>query len=189
MSAAVWEIVRTQAGPMKGAPKSPETRLMLQERTRSQWKPLPLTMFFSGLLRIRLLRGRHTIHYNTVYINLITIYRFGFSTWTKPKGDILADVLLKEDKEEQKQRCRSCQEHAPHGELFGLAEGVDEPATDLRVGRLDAWGHGQLVGVGVLDQVVGQHHAHDGDGDTKITKGTSHLLGEKETCWRLFRYQ
>lgn len=52
--AEVWDTVLTQAGPMKGAPKSPDTKLMKQERIRSQWKPDPFTMFFSGLLKIRL---------------------------------------------------------------------------------------------------------------------------------------
>lgn len=36
VSAEVWDTVLTQAGPMKGAPKSPDTKLMKQERIKSQ---------------------------------------------------------------------------------------------------------------------------------------------------------
>lgn len=56
--AAVCDIVRTQAGPMNGAPNRPLTRLIKQDSTMSKWNPDPFLRFFSGLLRIRLLERR-----------------------------------------------------------------------------------------------------------------------------------
>lgn len=88
---------------------------------------------------------------------------------------VLANILLQEDEEEKEQRGWSCHEHAPHWEGLGHTEWVDEPASDIRVGGLDSFGHGELVRVCVLDQVVHQHHEDDGDGNTEVTKGTSHL--------------
>lgn len=175
--AAVWEIVRTQAGPMKGAPNTPETKLMAHERTRSQWKPLPLTIFFSGLLRIRLLNEKYIIHENFVYIllNLRNHNIQYFSMEENQKSNILADILLKEDKEKQKKRSWSCQEDAPHREAFSHAKWIDEPPSHIRVGGLDPSRHGELVSVGVLNEVVHHDHQHNGDRNTKVTQGTSHL--------------
>ncbi|MPC25387.1 hypothetical protein E2C01_018496 [Portunus trituberculatus] len=146
--AEVWETVRTQAGPMKGAPNNPEIKLMLQESTISQWNPDPLTIFFSGLLKIRLLNKNENFN-------------------------LLANVLFQEDKEEQEKRCWSCHEDTPHWKGLSFTKWIDDPSSHFWVGWLDSRRHGQLVSVGVMNQVVQENHKDNGDWDTKVSQGTT----------------
>lgn len=104
----------------------------------------------------------------------------------KLPADLLADVLFQEYEAEEEEGSRSSKEDDPDGQCLGDTHGVDHPSSDFWVGWAETFGHGELVGVGVMDEVVQGDHEDNGDGHTKVTKSTTYLESEESKCMNKF---
>lgn len=76
------------------------------------------------------------------------------STSETSKFDLLANIFLKENKEEQEERCWGCHENAPHWKGINLTKWINYPPSHFWVRGSDPLRHGELISVGVLNQVV-----------------------------------
>lgn len=103
--------------------------------------------------------------------------------------DKVADVLFQEYEAEEEEGSRSSKEDDPDGQCLGDTHGVDHPSSDFWVGWAETFGHGELVGVGVMDEVVQGDHEDNGDGHTKVTKSTTYTSAEELGVTEMFELE